>query len=89
MSITFINRLKTINRLVRIKGTGTPKQLARRLNMSESSLYIYLSLLKELGAPIAYSKIMNSYYYESDGEFIIGYIDRIEFPLTEQRMTGS
>ncbi len=65
----YLERLQTIDRLIRIKGTGTPKQLANRLNISERSLYEFLGLMKDLGAPISYSKQKQSYYYEWDGRF--------------------
>jgi predicted DNA-binding transcriptional regulator YafY len=63
----YFSRLETIDHLIKIKGTGSPKQLARRLNISERSIYDYIELLKMLGAPIRYSKTRRSYYYEADG----------------------
>lgn len=62
-----INRLELIDYLIRIKGTGTPKQLAARLNISDRSVFEYLNLMKDLGAPIKYSREKQSYYYEEDG----------------------
>jgi predicted DNA-binding transcriptional regulator YafY len=71
----YFERLQAIDRFIRIKGTGSPTQLAQRLNISESSLYEYLSFMKDMGAPIAYSKARQSYYYESEGGFTLRYID--------------
>jgi len=65
----YFDRLQNIDRLIRIKATGTPHQFAQRLDISERLLYKYLSTMKELGAPIIYCKNRQSYYYESEGHF--------------------
>lgn len=65
----YLERLLTIDRLIKIKSTGSPKQLAERLGISESRLYEYLSFMKESGAPIVYSKERGSYYYQAAGGF--------------------
>lgn len=70
----YFNRLENIDRLIRMKGTGTPKQLAQKLHISESLLYEYLSFMKEQGAPIVYSKMRQSYYYEHQGGFNLRFI---------------
>jgi hypothetical protein len=64
-----INRLHTVDRLIHIRGTGTPGCLARHLNISERSLYELIRLMKEMGAPIGYDKLRQSYYYEEEGRF--------------------
>lgn len=66
-----IGRLEVVDHLIRIRGTGSPKQLARRLGISERSLFEYLKFMKELGAPIKYSKNRQSYYYTEIGIFQI------------------
>jgi len=71
----YFNRLEHIDRLIRMKGTGTPKQLAERLHISESLLYEYLSFMKEHGAPIVYGKLRQSYYYERQGGFNLRFIN--------------
>lgn len=51
--------------LIRRKATGTPQEFARKLSVSEASLYRYTKELKEqLGAPLQYCSYRNSYYYE-------------------------
>ncbi|OQP57083.1 hypothetical protein A3860_10985 [Niastella vici] len=72
----YFNRLQNIDRLIRVRGTGTPKQLAQRLHISESLLYEYLSFMKEQGAPIAYCKDRRSYYYECQGGFNLRFISQ-------------
>lgn len=62
-----IERINTINYYISKKRTGTPKEFAYKLNISERMIYEYLSLLKEIGAPIKYCKIKKTYYYELEG----------------------
>jgi len=70
MTIDILYRLKHIDSLIRIKGTGTPDQLAQRLGMSRRSLFDYLNLMKDYGAPIKYCSQRQSYYYETEGRFM-------------------
>lgn len=67
----FLERFKKIDYLISIRRTGTPAQLADKLEISESMLYEYLSVLREQGAPIAYDKERQTYYYERKGSFKI------------------
>jgi predicted DNA-binding transcriptional regulator YafY len=55
--------LERLNYLIRIKGTGTPAQLAARLGASERNTYRLISKLRDQGFPIAYDKKSDSYYY--------------------------
>lgn len=64
-----LHRLRSMDRLIRIKGTGTPQYFAKKLGISERTLYEYLSFMKDLGAPIEYNKFRESYYYTSEGGF--------------------
>jgi predicted DNA-binding transcriptional regulator YafY len=63
----YIRILKRMDRMIRSRSTGTPEDFARRLAISERTLYNYLSLMKELGAPIRYSRYSESYIYNEDG----------------------
>ncbi len=65
----YFDRIQTIDRLIKIKAAGSPVQLAKRLGISESRLYEYLSFMKESGAPIVWCRMRRSYYYEKDGGF--------------------
>ena len=64
-----LHRLESMDRLIRIKGTGTPQYFANKLGISERTLYEYLAYMKELGAPIEYCKQRQSYYYKEHGGF--------------------
>ena len=67
----FLERFKKIDYLIGIRGTGTPAQLADKLDISESMVYEYLSVLRDQGAPIAYDKVRQTYFYEKKGAFKI------------------
>lgn len=68
-----IERLHRIDHLIRIKGTGTPNELADKIGLSERSIYEYIKLLKERGAPIIYSRSRRSYVYLKPGMFNAGF----------------
>lgn len=63
-ALKFIDRIERLHLLIQRKGTGTPKELARRLELSESTVYQYINTLKLLGAPLAYDSFRRSYFYE-------------------------
>jgi predicted DNA-binding transcriptional regulator YafY len=73
----FIERFARIDYLISKKATGSPSDLAERLEISESTLFEFLSVMKDLGAPIKFDKNRNSYYYESSGRFFIKFFENI------------
>ena len=63
MDIRIINKIH--ERILR-EGTGTPKELAHALNVSERTIYSYIRFMKvELKAPIIYNRIKDTYEYET------------------------
>lgn len=76
MQKEIFRRIKRIDHLIRIKGTGNPPQLASKLGISERSIYEYLNLMKDLGAPIKYCHVRESYYYDEEGSFTICFLQR-------------
>lgn len=74
MSMTkYLERVQRMDQLIRHKATGTPKELAVKLELSERSLYELLSQMKDLGAPIAYCKSSRSYVYSRKVKFDFGF----------------
>lgn len=65
-----LERLERIDHLIRIKGTGTPADLANRLHISQRSVYQYLNLMREMGAPIKFCPFRETYYYIEEGQFM-------------------
>jgi predicted DNA-binding transcriptional regulator YafY len=74
MLIKYAERLKQINYHIKQHGTGTPKEFAKKLGITERSWYkLRDSLIHDLGLPIAYCHIKRTYYYTEDGSFEIGF----------------
>lgn len=59
----YTERLRRADRLIRQESTGTPKEFAHKLNISESHLYGFLDELKMMGLPLVYSKTKLTYFY--------------------------
>lgn len=69
MSLQVFNRLEQIDYLIACKKTGKPKVLAKRVGISERTLFDFITLMKNLGAPISYCKQLKTYYYIDQGGF--------------------
>jgi predicted DNA-binding transcriptional regulator YafY len=74
----YLNRLEYLDYLIGIRGTGSPKNLAKRFQISERSIYCYIEVLKNLGAPVKYSKHKKTYYYVTDGHVSIKFFEKKE-----------
>ena len=70
----YLNLLLQLDQFIRVKGTGSPPEFARKMGISERSLYEYLKVLKDLGAPIKWSRQDKSYYYSVEGQFRISFL---------------
>ncbi len=68
-----IERLQLLHELISQNKTGTPEQLANRLGVSRSYLYIMIDELRLLNLHISYSRKNKSFYYEKvvDVEFVL------------------
>lgn len=73
-----LRRIKLIDHLIHIKGTGTPEELGTKLGISRTAVFQYINLMKEHGAPIKFCKFRQSYYYDEDGTFTIRFLPRKE-----------
>lgn len=65
-----IEQIERLHGLICRKGTGTPEELANRLNTSKRNVYRLIDALKSHGFPIAYDKKRGSYFYETEVTFI-------------------
>ena len=62
-----LERLTYIDWLIRLKATGTPKQLAAKLEVSVVTVYRTIAMLKnEMKAPIVYCKHCRGYKYTDE-----------------------
>jgi predicted DNA-binding transcriptional regulator YafY len=75
MQKDILQRLTRIDYLIRIKGTGTPMRLASKLGLSVRSVYEYLNLMREFGAPIKFDSYRETYYYETEGSFLVSFLE--------------
>lgn len=82
MGRSFLNKLKRMDYLISRKATGSPTKLAERMELSETTLFEYMAIMKELGTPIRYDRFRQTYYYEDDGNFIIHFQKKDSLPDT-------
>jgi len=73
---SLLHRLIRLDYLIHLKSTGTPANCANKIGISERSLYDYLKMLKEMGAPIKFSRNRGTYYYGEEGRFRISFISK-------------
>jgi len=58
-------KIERMKRLIRLQATGSPKEFAAKLNVSESTLFRLLRELKDLGYNIEFSSYRSSYHYRN------------------------
>ena len=69
-----LEKLNRMDGLIRQATTGTPNELAKRLNMSLNGLLEMVTFLKDvMKAPIAYVSSRPSYVYEYMPKFHLGF----------------
>ena len=70
-TIKSLERLQQLHTLILKERTGSPKDLARRMNVSERLVYLLLEYLKDYNANIRYDRGRQTYYYFDDFELDI------------------
>ncbi|QLE00945.1 HTH domain-containing protein [Galbibacter sp. BG1] len=65
-TIKNLERLQRLHNLIEQECTGSPKELADKLHMSERMAYNLIEQLKSLEATILYSRSRKTYYYDKD-----------------------
>ena len=58
-----IDRTNYLCKLIENESTGTPEELAVRLNLSKRHLFNQLNDLKDMGAEIKYNRAERTYYF--------------------------
>ncbi len=70
MNLTkYLERFDRLHHLIGKKSTGTPAELAEKLDLSKRAVYEYIRIMREMGAPIAFCHVRQTYYYERTGGF--------------------
>ncbi|MEY5132709.1 MAG: hypothetical protein RLZZ198_713 [Bacteroidota bacterium] len=73
-----IKNIQLLIELVKQKKTGKPKEIAKKLGVSERQVYTYLEILKtEFNAPIKYSKKEETYFFNEEGELTLAWQEGI------------
>lgn len=79
-----LNRVSTIDFLIRHRSTGSPESFAKRLSISKRTLHFTLSHMKDVfAAPIEYDRYRKTYFYAEDGYVIISF-QRGKPPVSNQ-----
>jgi hypothetical protein len=71
---SLFDKVNNMNYYISMRITGKPNEFAEKLNISRSTLFEYLNLLKRYGAPIEYNPLIQSYYYTDGGNFEIKFV---------------
>ena len=67
--LKFLHRMEYLVHLIKTKATGSPRELARKLEVSERTVYGLLNMLKELEGPVCYDSLRKTYYFKNEGDF--------------------
>ena len=71
-----IIKCKKIDRLIRMKSTGAPAELAKKIGVSETyAKNLIASMRSDLNMPIKYT-FSRGYYYAREGGLYIGFIEK-------------
>ena len=71
--ISQLERIRKIDQMIRSARTGSPKEFARELGISESHFHRCIEELQEMGIPIHYSRARKTYYYENCTRLLLSY----------------
>ncbi|MGB5610211.1 hypothetical protein [Eudoraea sp.] len=83
-----IAKLERVDQLIRLKATGRPSDLAKRLEVSEATVFRIIDTMKEMNAPIYYDLARQSYLYSEMTMFKCGfYLEELD-DKTERELSG-
>lgn len=83
-----IELLERIDQLVRLKATGKPKDLAKRLEVSEATIYRIIETMKDMKAPVCYDFTRQSYVYTENTQFKCGFFLQELSAYEERNLSG-
>lgn len=84
-----VNRFSYLDSLVRKRATGSPKELAKRLGITERAWYkIRDELVNDLNVPLAYDSHRQTYYYAQEGQLIFQFQRRLDTNRMEELEGG-
>lgn len=65
-NIKHIERLQQLHNLICMECTGSPKEVAHRMEVSERTVYYLIEQLRDYEAKIGYDRSRRTYYYKED-----------------------
>ncbi|UCE69393.1 MAG: DNA-binding protein [Flavobacteriaceae bacterium] len=65
-TIKHVERLQHLHNLIQTECTGSPAQIARRLRISERTVYYLIEQLRDYEAQIGYDRGRKTYFYKDD-----------------------
>ncbi|MCF3110621.1 hypothetical protein LL912_17680 [Niabella sp. CC-SYL272] len=65
-----INRIRFIDHMIKKKATGDLESFASKNNLCKSAMAGVIQEMKELGFPIKFDRMRNTYYYAEDGKMV-------------------
>ena len=76
MNLTkYLERFDRLHHMIGTRATGSPAELAEKLNLSERATFEYIRVMREMGAPIAFCPHRCTYYYEREVQFNMGFLE--------------
>jgi biotin operon repressor len=64
--LKYFSRVERMHRLIKNASTGSCEEFANKMGLSRRQLLENISELKEMGGPITFSAVKNSYHYDFD-----------------------
>lgn len=83
-----LERFKKMNKLIKAETTGKPENFAAQIGISPSHLYRCIEEIKELGAPINYSRMRETYFYEFEFDLRVSYSIELISKETAKKIAG-
>lgn len=83
-----LERLQRINLLIKAEKTGTPEEFATKIGISTSHLYRCIDEIKEMGAPVIFSRTRRTYSYEKNLELKISYSVEVISEHSVKKISG-
>jgi hypothetical protein len=83
--IQTIEKLERLDILIWLQITGKPRELARKLGISQSTLFLLFHLAKKLGAQITYNPSSCTYQYTKPMRFVAGFFEVQDEPSEKKQ----
>ncbi len=76
ITLQHIELIDRIDQLIRLQATGTPQELATKLDISKTKLYRIINIMKALKAPLEYDLTKQSFIYAETVRFTVGFFSK-------------